>query len=115
LLLLVVFSLQAVAPGVSGRFLLCIGCEGAGFAVASASFLLPPMAGEPCCDGQEELGQEQARWSAECGGVCIVLDRVEVQIQLGSAAPELSGKVVPLAAFEAGDPAALTVCGLGQG
>lgn len=113
LLLLVVFSLQAVAPGVSGRLLLCIGCEGAGFAIAAAPFFSPPMAQDSCCPSwdhaEEGSAQERAR-PAECGCVFIALDRAELQIQLASAAPEAAS----LAAAEAGGSAAPTVSGLGQ-
>lgn len=53
-LLLLVFSIQAILPGVSGGLQLCIGCDGSGFAFESMIAPSPASSADACCSTNSE-------------------------------------------------------------
>lgn len=53
-LLLMVFSIQAILPGVTGGLQLCIGCDGSGFAFESMIAPSPASTADACCSGTSE-------------------------------------------------------------
>lgn len=53
-LLLMVFSIQAILPGVTGGLQLCIGCNGSGFAFESMIAPSPATTADACCSGTSQ-------------------------------------------------------------
>ena len=53
-LLLIVFSIQAILPGVTGGLQLCIGCDGSGFAFESMIAPSATSSADACCSGTSQ-------------------------------------------------------------
>jgi len=61
-LLLMVFSIQAILPGVTGGLQLCIGCDGSGFAFESMIAPSPASTADTCCSGTGESTNDAAEY-----------------------------------------------------
>lgn len=111
-LLLLLFSMQAIAPGMSARWLLCLGCDETGFAIEA---LAPAStgSGQACCVGEGASETAELR-DTDCGCVRLAIESVGPRVWTGFKAATSVEVLSPTAVLPPGPGLAEGVSGSGQ-
>lgn len=110
--LLLIFGMQAMAPGMSARWLLCLGCDETGFALEAR----PPASVQPdetCCLN-ESSGEGPEFRAQDCGCVRLAIDSVGPSVWTASRAAAAIDEVTPTSMLWPRAAMALGIGGFGQ-
>ncbi|MCL4221165.1 MAG: hypothetical protein KJZ65_07330 [Phycisphaerales bacterium] len=94
-LLLLIFSMQAMAPGISARWMLCLGCEETGFALEVRAPALVEFV-ETCCTG-EGLGEEPDLRVPDCECLRLAIESAGPGLWMGSRAARFNADLTLMA------------------